>query len=152
MTDHTDAADEQHEQALPEPVPAPDLRLPPATADAAWKPVMSTANGHRTAGPAAVAAARPVVLLRYRPGSTGEATRTVHLVPLPPEGQAGAAGVALCGTLLRPDLVETLIPGQGMPCTLCIACHLSADPPPTPADTPAMVSPGEDISTRPTPW
>lgn len=139
MTDHTDAADEQ---ARPESVPVPDLRLPPATADAARKPVISTANGHRTAGPAAVAAARPVVLLRYRPGSTGEATRTVHLVPRPPEGQAGAAGMALCGTLLRPDLVERLIPGQGMPCTLCIACHLSADPPPTPADNTGHGAPG----------
>ncbi|MGH3868036.1 MAG: hypothetical protein ACRDQ4_18310 [Pseudonocardiaceae bacterium] len=142
MTDHTDAADEQHKQALPESVPAPDLMLPPATADAAWKPVISTANGHRTAGPAAVAAARPVVLLRYRPGSSGEATRTVHLVPRPPEGQADAAGVALCGTLLRPDLMETLIPDQGMPCTLCIACHLSADPPPTPTEYTGHGAPG----------
>jgi hypothetical protein len=37
---------------------------------------MRAANGHRTADPAAVAGAGPVLLLRYRPGITGEATRS----------------------------------------------------------------------------
>jgi hypothetical protein len=107
--------------------------------------MMSVAHGHRTAGHAA-AEARPVVLLRYRPGLTGETGRTVHLVPLPPAGQDGVAGVALCGVSLRPEQVEMVGPGQGMPCTLCMINHLTASPPPVPADTPAVAPPGEGIS------
>lgn len=97
---------------------------------------MSTANGHSTTGPAAVAGARPLMLLRYRSGITGQAGRTVHLVPLPPGGQAGAAGVALCGALLCPDQVETVTPGHGVPCSMCMVSHLSASPQPTPATAP----------------
>jgi hypothetical protein len=107
--------------------------------------MMSVAHGHCTAGHAVVEA-RPVVLLRYRPGITGETGRAVHLVPLPPAGQVGAAGVALCGVLLRPDQVEMVSPGQGMPCILCMMNHLTASPAPVPADISAVVSPGEGIS------
>ncbi|MBV9143689.1 MAG: hypothetical protein JO115_22690 [Pseudonocardiales bacterium] len=143
MTDHTDAENDRHEQVLPESVPAPQLRLPPATGEpnqpdnpapevtkppgmplaglgAAGTPVRSTANGHATAGHAAVAAARPVVLLRYWPRTTGQSTRPVHLVLLPPENPADSAGVALYGTLLRPHLVETVTLVQSMPGTLCV--------------------------------
>ncbi|MGH3772115.1 MAG: hypothetical protein ACRDRW_12090, partial [Pseudonocardiaceae bacterium] len=94
---------------------------------------MSAVNDHHMAGPSGVVGARPIALLRYRPGVVGETGRTVHLVPLPPECQAGTAGVALCGALLRPDLVETVRPGQGMPCTLCMINrrrHVSAPPAP----------------------
>lgn len=57
---------------------------------------MSTGNG--TGVPGAAAAAPPVALLRYRPGVTEQTARLVHLVPLPVvAGQAGAAGIALCG-------------------------------------------------------
>jgi hypothetical protein len=124
-------------------VPAPQLRLPPATGEpnqrdnpapevtkppgmplaglgAAGTPVRSTANGHATAGHAAVAAARPVVLLHYWPRTTGQIPRAVHLVPLPPENPADSAGVALYGTLLRPHLVKTVTLGQSMPGTLCV--------------------------------
>lgn len=65
---------------------------------------MSATNGDdngRGHGASAVAAARPVVLIRYRPGRTGETARAVHLVPLPVGGETGAAS-ALCGALLRP--------------------------------------------------
>ncbi|MGH3720217.1 MAG: hypothetical protein ACRDRI_15505 [Pseudonocardiaceae bacterium] len=96
-------------------------------------------NGNCTIRPAAVAGARPVVLLRYRPGITGHTARVVHLVPLPPAHQAG---VAFCGALLRRDLVETVRPGQGMPCTLCITNHPHAGPPPATA----VVPPAERIS------
>jgi hypothetical protein len=80
-----------------------------------------------------MAAARPVVLVRYRPGVTGETARTVHVVPLPTDGQAGAVG-ALCGATLVLDDIETVTPGQGMPCTLCLLNQtlspLHADEPP----------------------
>ena len=64
---------------------------------------MSAANDYSTAGHTAVLGTRPVMLLRYRPGVVGETARTVHLVALP-QGETGAAGVALCGALLRPNL------------------------------------------------
>jgi hypothetical protein len=81
---------------------------------------VSTSNSHH--GPGAgdvVAAVRPVMLLRYRPGVVGETARTVHVVPLPPDGQAGVVG-ALCGAVLMLPDMETVIPGAGMPCTDCV--------------------------------
>lgn len=93
---------------------------------------MSTGNG--TGVPTAAARARPVVLLRYRSGVAGQTAHTVHLVPLPVGGPAGAAGVALCGVLLCPNQAETVTPGHGVPCSLCVISHVSADlPPPRPA-------------------
>jgi hypothetical protein len=96
---------------------------------------VSGANGHGDLGAdAAVAAARPVMLVRYRPGVTGETARTVHVVPLPTDRQAGATG-ALCGATLVLDDIETVTPGQGMPCTLCLLNQtlspLQAGEPPT---------------------
>ncbi|MGH3720609.1 MAG: hypothetical protein ACRDRI_17540 [Pseudonocardiaceae bacterium] len=85
------------------------------------------ANSHRTADPPTVAGARPVVLLRYRRGVAGQTACVVHLVPLPAGNQAG---VAFCGALLRRDLVETVRPGQSMPCTLCMINHRDTSPPP----------------------
>jgi hypothetical protein len=70
----------------------------------------------------------PVLLARYLPGVVGESRRTVHLIPLPAGGGAGAAGVALCGALLHPDAVEMVAPGHGAPCTLCLVNYLNADP------------------------
>ncbi|MGH3771587.1 MAG: hypothetical protein ACRDRW_09360 [Pseudonocardiaceae bacterium] len=98
---------------------------------------MSAANGHNTRGHEAVTGAWPVVLLRYRPGVTGRTARLVHLVPLPPQAQTGTAKVAMCGALLRRDVVETVTPGHGMPCLLCAINHASPAPPPattSPAD------------------
>ncbi|MGH3778985.1 MAG: hypothetical protein ACRDRR_25170 [Pseudonocardiaceae bacterium] len=78
-----------------------------------------------------VAEVRPVVLVRYRPGVTGEATRTVHLVPLPPDGQHDAAA-ALCGTWLLSSEMEIVTPGHGVPCTRCLISQVTANlPPPT---------------------
>ncbi len=101
---------------------------------------MNATNEHGGPGAgAAVAAIRPVVLVRYRPGVVGETTRTVHVVPLPTDGQAGAVG-ALCGAALILDDIETVIPGEGMPCTLCLVTRATStaptgDPPPgNPAD------------------
>jgi hypothetical protein len=86
------------------------------------------ATGHRARGPATVARARPVVLLRYRPGIGGRTTRVVHLVPQPLAHQPDTAGIAFCGALLRPELVETVSPGQGARCILCTINHGAAAP------------------------
>jgi hypothetical protein len=81
---------------------------------------VSDTNGHRRPGAdAAVAATRPIMLVRYRPGVTGETARTVHIVPLLTTGQTDAAS-AVCGAVLILDDIETVTPGQGMPCTMCI--------------------------------
>ncbi len=93
---------------------------------------MSTSNG--TGSHAAVTGARPVTLVRYRPGVVGETARTVHLVPLPLGGPAGVV-TAVCGTLLRREDVEPVTPGQGMPCTVCLISHVADGPPPPPATT-----------------
>lgn len=83
---------------------------------------MSASTGQGGRGAGAAAAARPVVLARYRPGVVGETARTVHMVPLPTDGQAGAVG-ALCGAVLLRNDLETVTPGQGMPCTVCVVNH-----------------------------
>ena len=86
---------------------------------------MSGTPGH--GGPdagAAVAAARPVVLVRYRTGVVGETARTVPVGPLPTDQQAGAVG-ALCGAALMVHVRETVTPGQGMPCTVCVLTHVT---------------------------
>jgi hypothetical protein len=64
------------------------------------------------------------MLVRYHPGVTGETARTVHVVPLPTNGQAGAVS-AVCGAILIPDNIETVTPGQGMPCTMCVLNHVT---------------------------
>jgi hypothetical protein len=75
------------------------------------------------------------MLVRYRPGVVGETARTVHLIPLPVNGWTGA-GNALCGALLHPQEIETVNPGQGMPCTACLITHVTATPPPSPDTSP----------------
>lgn len=105
----------------------------------------SLTNGHSIGSSATVAGAQPVVLLRYRPGVTAESARTVHLVPLPSDGQACTAGLRCAGALLRPDQVETVVPGLGVPCSLCVISHASASP--APAD--ALVTPPPVDDTRP---
>lgn len=108
---------------------------------------MRSTNGHSTGGPAAVGRARPVVLLRYRPGVARETARVVHVMPLPLKGEAGAAGVALCGALLHPDQVETVTPGLGVPCSLCVISHAAVSAAPAPGSTLATAPPADD--TRP---
>lgn len=66
-----------------------------------------------------MAAARPVVLVRYRSGVTGETARVVHVVPLPTDEQAGTVG-AMCGAVLALKDIETVTPGVGMPCLVCV--------------------------------
>jgi hypothetical protein len=87
---------------------------------------VSASNGHRGPG-AEVAAARPVILVRYRPGVVGETARTVQVVPLPTDGQAGMLG-ALCGAVGMLTDMKTVIPGEGMPCTLCVVTLVTSTP------------------------
>ncbi len=83
---------------------------------------MRTGNGNGV--PTPPAGPRPVVLVRYRPGVTGETARTVHVVPLPTDRQAGAVG-ALCGAALMLGDIEVVGPGEGMPCTVCVVTHVT---------------------------
>lgn len=93
---------------------------------------MSAANG--SGSHPAMTSARPVALVRYRPGITGEAARVVHLIPLPNCGQEGTAH-ALCGALLPTDDIKIVTSGHGMPCSSCLVSHV-ADPPSPPIPTP----------------
>lgn len=68
---------------------------------------------------------RPVMLLRYRWGVVGETARTVHVVPLLTDGQGSVVG-ALCGAVLQLADIETVAPGEGMPCTVCVI-HRATD-------------------------
>lgn len=77
---------------------------------------------------------RPVVPARYRPGVTGETARTVHMVAHPGPITSGAVS-ALCGALLALEQIETVPPGTGMPCTLCLLLRTTAAPT-TPAGLP----------------
>jgi hypothetical protein len=64
------------------------------------------------------------MLVRYRPGVTGQTARTVHVISLPTDGQVGAVS-ALCGVFLRRHDIETVAAGEGMPCTVCVLNHVS---------------------------
>lgn len=94
---------------------------------------------------------RPVVLVRYRSGVVGQSARTVHLAALP-TGDASEIR-ALCGALLPSDDIETLSPGQGMPCTSCLLSprlpgHTSALPTGNPVTSPAL-RPQDDTDLAP---
>jgi hypothetical protein len=69
-----------------------------------------------------------MMLVRYLPSVPGKAARTVHVVPLPIDEQAAAVG-ALYGGVLGLDNIETVTPGEGMPCTLCLVNHMAATTP-----------------------
>nr|ASV46838.1 hypothetical protein [uncultured bacterium] len=87
----------------------------------------SDGQGDRGGG-AAVAAARPVVLVRYRPGVVGETARTVHMVPLPTDQRVGALS-ALCGAALTLHDIEIITLGEGMPCTVCMINQVTSTTP-----------------------
>lgn len=99
-------------------------------------------QGDRSSG------ARPVILLRARPGVAPETARVVHVVRLPSGGNGLVS--ALCGVLLCPEECETVIPGHGMPCDQCLISHAQhSDPSPTGPDSmesPLPVSSPEDPS------
>lgn len=100
--------------------------------DTAMSATKGTGTGAR---PVVAVDTRPVVLLRYRSGVVRQSARTVHLAPLPP-GDVGEIR-ALCGALLPWDRVETLSPGQGMPCTSCLLSpRLPGGTPASPTENP----------------
>jgi hypothetical protein len=109
-----------------------------------------THNGHHNGHPpehgtaaTAVEGARPLLLVRYRPGVAGETARTVHLVALPSSAsEPDAVLTAFCGALLRPEQIETLNPGQGMPCTLCVVHRVVGSPSPDLPPPAGQISPG----------
>lgn len=80
---------------------------------------------------AAMTVARPVVLVRSRRGTVGQAARTVHLIPVP-AGRTGTVS-AMCGAILSIGDIEIVNPGQGMPCTACVLNHVAG----TSAERPA---------------
>ena len=89
---------------------------------------MNGTNGHGGPG-AGAAVARPVVLVRYRPGVIGETARTVHVVSLPTDERVGVVG-ALCGAALIVHDIEIVTPREGMPCTLCVLTQALGTVPP----------------------
>lgn len=82
--------------------------------------------GEGPVGAPAVAAARPVILLRVRHGLVVESARVVHLVPVS-DRRAGVV-TALCGALLRTTDCEAVNPGRGAPCDGCLCSHLVSEP------------------------
>jgi hypothetical protein len=93
--------------------------------------------------------ARRVVLARYRSDSARPARREVHLIAVPVRGAQGARGAAgavsaLCGALLDVTEMETVLPGQGVPCTVCVLAHLSGSAGPPPAEPSATAPTGHD--------
>lgn len=85
-----------------------------------------------------------VVLVRYRVGVVGETMRTVHVVPLRTGRPTGALS-AVCGAILMSDGLETVKPGEGMPCTTCVIHHATGDTTieDSPADNPGSAQAAE---------
>ncbi len=80
---------------------------------------MSRGDGQVTTSDAHGCNGAPVVAVRYRYGLASHTARAVHLVALPVRAGVGAVS-ALCGALLVGDRIETVEPGEGMPCTMCV--------------------------------
>lgn len=100
--------------ARPTRVAARDARGHEASEQAAEKVVNTIngqGNGNGTSSSAAVTRARPLILVRARPGMAPESARVVHLAPLPSSGFGAIS--AMCGALLRPEEHETVRPGLG---------------------------------------
>lgn len=94
-------------------------------------------NQHNPANQATRPGARPILLARSDPAHTGRATHPVHLIPLPLRSETSDTLGALCGARLDADEIETVTPGEGAPCTLCLVIHISDSPaPPLTAPTP----------------
>lgn len=56
-----------------------------------------------------------------------------------------AATSALCGALLHPDKIETVAPGHGIPCDLCLLSLVAQHPPPATTPTPEVA----DVDSEP---
>jgi hypothetical protein len=67
---------------------------------------------------AAMVVDQPVLLVRHRAGVIDQLGRTVHLVLMPPDCDTGVV-TALCGRLLCHEEMETVEPGEDVPCQVC---------------------------------
>lgn len=76
---------------------------------------------------AAMVVDQPVLLVRHRAGVIGQLARTVHLVPMSPDCQPGVVA-ALCGCVLCPEETETVEPGEGVPCQVCLMSQATTMP------------------------
>jgi hypothetical protein len=118
-----------------------DLPVRFAALEAAHRHVSPSSRCQDTALPLPQPAVAPVMLVRYRPGNNrGQATRAVHLAPIPNRHGAGTIGT-LCGAHLSLEDIETVTSNQGMPCTMCILHHVTAM---APTVVPPVGSPDSD--------
>ncbi len=86
---------------------------------------------------AALVASQSLLLARPRSGGLGQASRAVHLVPVVRCCESGVVA-ALCGGLLCLDEIDTVGPGEGVPCQVCLmnqATAMTADPPSSVAES-----------------
>ena len=74
---------------------------------------------------AVMVADQPLLLVRHRAGIISPASRTVHLVRMSADCETDVVA-ALCGSLLCHADMETVEPGQGMPCHVCLMNQASA--------------------------
>ncbi len=70
---------------------------------------------------------RPVVLARYQPGVHAQWGHLVHAVFYRGPVTAGMVS-ARCGALLDLCQIETVTPGQGIPCTRCLQLRRATAP------------------------
>jgi hypothetical protein len=91
-----------------------DFPLRFAALEAAHRHVSSSSRCQDTALPLPQPVA-PVMLVRYRPGNNrGQATRAVHLAPIPNRHVAGTIGT-LCGAHLSFEDIEAVTSSQACP-------------------------------------
>lgn len=117
-----------------------DLPLRSAALDSAHRHAAPSSRSADTALPLPEPAIQPVMLVRYRPGVTGQTARAVHLVPMP-DGRVAGTVATLCGALLSLEKIETLSSGQGMPCMTCALHQASVT---APVVEPPMGSPDNE--------
>jgi hypothetical protein len=62
-----------------------------------------------------------LILVRFRKGIVGEASRVCHIVPVPTGDTMPETLTAYCGTRIGPAEAEWLRQIGGMPCIPCLA-------------------------------
>jgi hypothetical protein len=74
------------------------------------------------------------------PVVVGETARVVHVVSLPTDEHTSVSVVAtVCGAALLLEDIETVTPGMGMPCTVCVIRHAATMT--TPVEEPPLIGP-----------
>lgn len=104
-------------------------RQPPRMASSTTTPAeynsQQTDRRGRPGAGAARVASQSLLLARHRPGDLGQTGRAVHLVPVGPRCDTGVVA-ALCGGLLCLEEIETVEPGEGVPCHVCLMNQATA--------------------------